>query len=68
LVNLSTVKNEFGKFGNLLEKTHKKIQEAGNVIEEAITKTHTIEKKFDKVNKIPGIETEKEMIELPEKI
>ncbi|MFA5889237.1 MAG: DNA recombination protein RmuC [Candidatus Paceibacterota bacterium] len=51
---LSAVKSEFGKFGGLLEKTHKKIQEAGNVIEDAITKTGTIEKKLNKVQELPS--------------
>ena len=60
---LASVKTEFGNFGNLLEKTQKKIQEAGNVIEGAITKTRTIEKKFNKVHKISGAELEKEVIE-----
>lgn len=60
---LASVKTEFGNFGNLLEKTQKKIQEAGNVIEGAITKTRTIEKKFNKVHKISDAELEKEVIE-----
>ncbi len=64
---LATVKSEFGKFGDLLEKTHKKIQEAGNVIEDAMTKTRTIEKKFNKINKISGPEEGEvsEVLELP---
>jgi DNA recombination protein RmuC len=49
---LSAVKSEFDKFGDLLEKTHKKIQEAGNTIEAAVTKTRTIEKKLNKVQNI----------------
>jgi DNA recombination protein RmuC len=53
---LSVVKSEFDKFGDLLEKTHKKIQEAGNTIEAAVTKTRTIEKKLNKVQNIPIIE------------
>ncbi len=69
---LATVKNEFGNFGKLLEKTQKKIQEAGNVIEDAITKTHTIEKKFNKVHKIAGSksgeEVGEESLELPQAI
>jgi DNA recombination protein RmuC len=54
---LNAVKSEFNKFGDLLEKTHKKIQEAGNTIEAAVTKTRTIEKKLNKVQNIPTIET-----------
>lgn len=55
---LSTLKKEFGVFGALLEKTHKKLQEAGNIIEEAATKTRTIEKKLNKVQELPVGEVE----------
>ena len=57
-VLLGAVKAEFGKFGDLLEKTHKKIMEAGNTIEEAVTKTRTIERKLNKVQNLPVQETE----------
>lgn len=60
---LGAVKTEFGKFGDLLEKTHKKIQEASNTIESAVTKTRTIERKLNKVQNIPVIEAEKLAIE-----
>lgn len=56
---LSSVKVEFGKFGDLLEKTHRKIQEASNTIEDAATKTRTIERKLDKVQTLPVSETTK---------
>ncbi|HSW89276.1 MAG TPA: DNA recombination protein RmuC [Patescibacteria group bacterium] len=46
---LGNVKKDFGTFGDLLEKTHKKIQEAGNTIEDAAKKTRTIEGKLSKV-------------------
>lgn len=63
---LSSVKAEFGKFGDLLEKTHKKILEAGDVIEGAITKTRTIEKKLNKVESLPNIESQEILLESPE--
>ncbi|MGE4169281.1 MAG: DNA recombination protein RmuC [Candidatus Margulisiibacteriota bacterium] len=50
---LGTVKTEFGKFGDLLEKTHKKLQEAGNTIEDAARKTRTIERRLRDVNSTP---------------
>ena len=50
---LGTVKTEFKRFGDLLEKTHKKIKETGNTIEEAIGKTKTIQKKLNKVENLP---------------
>ncbi len=51
---LGVVKNEFGKFAALLEKTQKKIQEAGNTIEDAAKKTRTIERKLRGVESAPG--------------
>lgn len=64
---LSTIKTEFGKFGDLLEKTHKKIQEAGNIIEDAVTKTRTIEKKLNKVQDLPVAEVEEKLVlEIPD--
>lgn len=63
---LSTVKNEFGKFGDLLERTHKKMQEAGNIIEDAVTKTRTIEKKLNKVQDVPTVaEAENILLDVP---
>ena len=50
---LGVVKKEFGNFGLLLEKTHKKIQEAGNTIETALSKNRNIEKKLNKVTDSP---------------
>jgi len=60
---LGAVKTEFGKFGDLLEKTHKKIQEASNTIEDAVTKTRTIERKLNKVQNLPVAEAEKLVLE-----
>ena len=50
---LGTVRNEFGKFGDLLEKTHKKLQEASNTIESATAKTRNIQGKLNKVQDLP---------------
>lgn len=63
---LASVKKEFNNFGNLLEKTQKKIQEAGSVIEGAITKTRTIEKEFNKVHKISEHEPELDKVVMVE--
>lgn len=46
---LGIIKREFVKFGTLLDKSHKKIIEAGNVIENASRKSRTIEKKLNKI-------------------
>lgn len=54
---LGVVKSEFGKFGDILEKTQKKLQEASNNIETAASKTRNIEKKLSKVQELPVSET-----------
>ena len=53
---LSAVKTEFGKFGDLLDKTHKKLQEASNSIDTAARKTRTIERKLKNVQELPQSE------------
>ena len=50
---LSSVKTEFGHFGEILKKTHKKLQEASNVIEQAGKKSRTIERKLRDVQVLP---------------
>ncbi|NBV83079.1 DNA recombination protein RmuC [bacterium] len=47
---LSVIQGEFGKFGALLEKTQKKLHEAGQTIEDATRKTRTIERRLDKLS------------------
>ncbi len=47
---LAVIQSEFGKFGALLEKTQKKLHEAGQTIEDATRKTRTIEKRLDKLS------------------
>lgn len=51
---LGAVKTEFGRFGDLLDKTHKKLLEASNTIESASKKSRTIEKKLKKVQELPA--------------
>lgn len=53
---LGAVKNEFGKFGTLLEKTKKQLQTAANSIDEAGSKARTIERKLRNVQDLPSIE------------
>ncbi len=50
---LSAVKTEFGKFGDILEKTQKKLSEASNVIEKANVRTRAIERKLKDVERMP---------------
>ncbi|MHB1346431.1 MAG: DNA recombination protein RmuC [Candidatus Humimicrobiaceae bacterium] len=54
---LGAVKNDFGKFGEILEKTHKKLKEASDNIETATTKTRSIERKLNKVQSLPTTES-----------
>lgn len=51
---LGAVKTEFGKFGDILEKTQKKLQEASNTIEGAARKSRTIERKLKNVQELPS--------------
>ncbi|WP_038675020.1 DNA recombination protein RmuC [Pelosinus sp. UFO1] len=50
---LGVVKTEFGKFGDLLDKTHKKLQEASNSIDIAARKSRNIERKLKNVQELP---------------
>jgi DNA recombination protein RmuC len=53
---LSAVKTEFGKFGDILDKTKKKLQEATHSIDNASRKSRTIERKLKDVEVLPGPE------------
>jgi len=50
---LGTVKTQFGKFGNVLAKTKKKLQEASNTINQAEVRTRAIERKLRGVQQLP---------------
>ena len=56
---LGAVKTEFNKFGQLLEKTHKKFQEASNSIDTAAKKTRNIERKLKNVEEVSAENSEK---------
>jgi DNA recombination protein RmuC len=56
---LGAVKTEFGKFGDVIEKVQKKIQEAGNAIDSAASKTKTIQRKLKDVQELPASDTAK---------
>ena len=51
---LGTVKGEFGKFGDLLEKTKEKLESASKNIEDATRKSRTIERKLRDVQDLPA--------------
>jgi len=50
---LGRVKTEFDKFGSMLDKTKKKLQEAANTIDQAELRTRVIKSKLKKVQEIP---------------
>ncbi len=50
---LGAVKGEFGKFGAVLDKTRKKLQEASNSIEEAARRSRVMERKLKDVEELP---------------
>ena len=50
---LGSVRTEFSKFGIILEKTRKKLVEAGNHIDQAAIRTRVIERKLRDVQDIP---------------
>jgi DNA recombination protein RmuC len=54
---LGAVKTEFTKFGDILDKTHKKLREASDTIEDASRKTRTIERKLRSVQELPAAGT-----------
>ncbi len=51
---LGAVKTQFGQFGGLLEKVHKKLDQASSTIEDAARKSRTIERKLKDVEGIPA--------------
>lgn len=55
---LGAVKTEFAKFGEILDKTQKKLQEASNTIETASRKSRNIEKKLKLVEGISQNESD----------
>jgi DNA recombination protein RmuC len=51
---LGEVKSEFGKFGEILDKVQKKLQEASNAMDGATTRTKQIERKLRNVQELPA--------------
>lgn len=61
---LGAIKQEFGKFVDLLAKTQKKLSEASNTIEFATKKSKTIEKKLKNIS----VENTQEVLEISNEI
>ncbi|MET3653373.1 DNA recombination protein RmuC [Dyella japonica] len=62
---LGAVKTEFGKFGAVLDKTRKKLNEASNVIDQASVRTRAIERKLRGVETLNGDEAQQLLIDAP---
>jgi len=62
---LGIIKTEFNKFGDLLDKTNKKLIEISNTMSDATRKTRTIERKLKNVEALP-ISNEAEFYEIAE--
>ena len=56
---LSAIKTEFSKYGDLLEKTRKKLDEAAGVLDAVDAKTRNINRKLKQVHELPQEEMEK---------
>lgn len=53
---LGAVKTEFGKFGDMLDKVKKKLDETGNTIDDAVHRSRQLEKKLKRVEALPAAE------------
>jgi DNA recombination protein RmuC len=51
---LAAVKTEFGKYGDILDKVQKKLQEATNTLDSASVRTRAIERKLRDVQELPA--------------
>lgn len=60
---LSEVKTEFGRFGEILERTQKKLQEASNQIDAGATRARSIERKLKNVDTLDLPKVEVDIIE-----
>ena len=51
---LGAVKTQFGQFGELLDRVHKKLDQASSTIEDAARKSRTIERRLRAVQEVPS--------------
>ncbi len=51
---LGAVKTQFGQFGELLDKVHKKLDEASSTIDKAATRSRTIQRTLRTVQELPA--------------
>ncbi|MBI4386205.1 MAG: DNA recombination protein RmuC [Elusimicrobia bacterium] len=58
---LGAIKTEFGRFGDLLDRTQRKLEEASQQVESAARKSRTIARKLNRVHEVPA-EQAREML------
>jgi len=63
---LGAIKTEFGKFGEILEATRKKLEQATRSIESAGVRTRQIERKLQGVESLPVVEAQESLGDLEE--
>ena len=63
---LGAVKTEFGKFGDVLSKVKKKLDEASNTIDETGVRTRAIQRQLKQVEALPEGETVKVLTSAPD--
>jgi len=54
---LAAVKTEWGKYGAVLEKVQKKLQEASNTMDEANVRNRAVGRKLKDVQELPAADT-----------
>ena len=62
---LGAVKSEFGKFGDILDKVKKKLDETSNTIDEAAHRSRQLEKRLKKVEALPTVEATALLADVP---
>lgn len=55
---LGAVKNEFGKFGDLMDGVKKKLDQASNTMDDVAQKSRTIERKLRNVQELPAADAQ----------
>lgn len=65
---LASVQTEFGKFGTILEKTNKKLQEVANTMRDAESKTRNIQSKLNRVDALAFTSNSTDLVGLPKSL
>jgi DNA recombination protein RmuC len=63
---LGAIKTEFGKFGDVLEKTRKKLEQAANEIDQAGVRSRAIHRKLRNIQELPAAESARLLDDIPD--